>query len=408
MTGNVIFEVPVNHTHPGSQDWIHCIDIDVDRFDVVFNSTTSSWKKNSYFYLYAMLPDGEEEMVVKGRYDGYQHNVHHHYVRRPSINHSEQWYYKMGEVPTNWFGDDTSGWSQAARGSFPTSTNRIQLYKKTFNIASLNEVSGLIVSIRYRYGVIVYLNGNEAWRNGVIGDLSTSSTVDNSYTDLKYYVVTLPGKQIQTSTVTSPVTFLQSGSNTIAIAIVAIDDTQLTSYFDTMVRLMSSEQSESHIWEFTATMSGITGSVSNPFDMYYGTNIHYSSCATNSLTLTLSNNRREWISSVQIQNHYSVSSSYSDEKATQFVLYGRNSDTDEWTLLKEVTGLTYSTPGQKRRIYFSNNTPYNQFKFENFGTGNPSACDWYVQSLDLFADNTLVDIPNFTYDSSITIFKDVE
>ena len=71
-------------------------------------------------------------------------------------------------------------------------------------------------------------------------------------------------------------------------------------------------------------------------------------------------------------------------------------------------GLTYSTPGHKNKIYFPNNTPYNQFKFENFATGNPSACDWYVQSLDLFADNTLVDIPNFTYDSSITIFKDVE
>ena len=46
-TGNVIFEVPANHTHPASQDWIHCIDIDVDRFDVVFNSTTSS----PHFYL---------------------------------------------------------------------------------------------------------------------------------------------------------------------------------------------------------------------------------------------------------------------------------------------------------------------------------------------------------------------
>ena len=58
----MIFEVPVNHTHPGSQNWTHCIDIDVDRFDVVFNSTTTSWRENSYFYLYHMLPDGEEEM----------------------------------------------------------------------------------------------------------------------------------------------------------------------------------------------------------------------------------------------------------------------------------------------------------------------------------------------------------
>ena len=122
--------------------------------------------------------------------------------------------------------------------------------------------------------------------------------------------------------------------------------------------------------------------------------------------MTLSNNRREWISSVQIQNYYSTT--YSNNKATQFNLYGRNLGTDEWTLLKDVSGLIYSTPGHKNKIYMANNIPYNQFKFENFGTGNPSSCDWYVQSLDLFADNTLVDIPNFTYDSSITIFKDVE
>ncbi|MFT8029400.1 hypothetical protein ACMYLY_24030, partial [Salmonella enterica subsp. enterica serovar Enteritidis] len=49
--------------------------------------------------------------------------------------------------------------------------------------------------------------------------------------------------------------------------------------------------------------------------------------------------------------------------------------------------------------------PYNQFKFENFGTGDSSSCEWRVQSLDLFADNVLADIPNFTYDSPITLFN---
>ncbi|KNB41244.1 cadherin domain-containing protein, partial [Blastocystis sp. subtype 4] len=172
-----------------------------------------------------------------------------------------------------------------------------------------------------------------------------------------------------------------------------------------MVRLMSSEQSESHIWEFTATTTGIDGAGTYPFDMYYDTDISSSSCTDNSLIVTLSNNRREWISSIQIQNHYSASTS--GNQATQFKLYGRNWDFVTWTLLKEVTGLTYSTVGQKRRIYLSNNTPYNQFKFENFATGD-SSCAWRVQSLDLFADNVLADIPNFTYDSSVTVFKDVE
>ncbi|KNB41250.1 hypothetical protein JH06_5611, partial [Blastocystis sp. subtype 4] len=167
-----------------------------------------------------------------------------------------------------------------------------------------------------------------------------------------------------------------------------------------MVRLMSSEQSESHIWEFTATSNGISCSGDTLSD------ISSSGCSnTNSLTITLNNDRCEWISSVQIQIPYYSSR---DRWVTEFNLYGRNSDTDEWTLLKEVTGLTYSTAGQKRRIYLANNTPYNQFKFENFATGNPSSCYWEVQSLDLFADNVLADIPNFTYDSSITVVKYVE
>ena len=152
-------------------------------------------------------------------------------------------------------------------------------------------------------------------------------------------------------------------------------------------------------------MTGIAGTADSPFDMFYGSILYSSSCAANSLTLTLSNNRREWISSVQIQIPY-----YSgrDQWITQFVLYGRNSDTDEWTLLRNVTGLTYSTVVHRRRIYFPKNTPYNQLKFEKFSSGNRSSCSWVIQSVDLFADNVLVDIPNFTYDSSMTIFKDMK
>ena len=403
---NILFEVQSGHSHTAGEDWITYLCITVDRFDVTFDSTSTYWYSGSYYYMYSLLPDGEEEMVLKGRYDANQNNESTSYLRRPVINHSEQWYYKMGEVPTNWHSSETSGWSQGSRGSYSASSNRIQLYKKTFSINSLSEVSGLILSIRYKYGVIVYLNGNEAWRNGVTGDLSISSIVDNSYPDVKYYVVTLPGKQVQTSTVTTPVTFLQAGSNTIAIAIVAISDTQTTSYFDAVVRLMA-PYSESHIWEYTGTISGMSGTATYPFDMYFGNSISSSSCTnTNYITITLNNYRREWISSVQIQNYYS--GSLSIQKATQFKLYGRNSDTDTWTLLKDVTGITYSTMGQKRKIYLNNNTPYNQFKFENFGSGDSSACTWYIQSLDLFADDLFAEIPNFIYDSSVAVYKGIE
>ena len=153
-------------------------------------------------------------------------------------------------------------------------------------------------------------------------------------------------------------------------------------------------------------MSGISGYSVYPFDMYYDTRVSSSSCESKNLIVTFSNDRGEWISSVEIQSSY-YSGSY-QYVVTEFNLYGRNSDTDEWTLLRNVTGLTYSTVVHRRRIYFPNNTPYNQLKFEKFSSGNRSSCSWVIQSVDLFADNVLVDIPNFTYDSSMTIFKDMK
>ena len=153
-------------------------------------------------------------------------------------------------------------------------------------------------------------------------------------------------------------------------------------------------------------MSGISGYSVYPFDMYYDTRVSSSSCESKNLIVTFSNDRGEWISSVEIQSSY-YSGSY-QYVVTEFNLYGRNSDTDEWTLLRNVTGLTYSTVAHRRRISFPNNTPYNQLKFEKFSSGNRSSCSWVIQSVDLFADNVLVDIPNFTYDSSMTIFKDMK
>ncbi|KNB41580.1 hypothetical protein JH06_5161 [Blastocystis sp. subtype 4] len=83
------------------------------------------------------------------------------------------------------------------------------------------------------------------------------------------------------------------------------------------------------------------------------------------------------INSIQVQNYYSTT--YSNQKATQFKFYGRNTGTEDWTLLKEVTGLTYSIAGQKRKIYLANNTPYNQFKFENFGSGDSRTCHYLTE-----------------------------
>ena len=395
----ILLDVPTDNTHPASKEWITYLCVTADRYDITLYGTTAYWTYNSYVYLYSLLPEGKEEMLLRARFDNNQKNDIVYYLRRHVIKDSEQWFYKMGEVPSNWYDSNTEGWAQASLGSFPDSTNRVQLYKKTFTIANLSEVKGLILSIRYRYGCVVYLNGNEAWRNGVTGDVSTTSVVDNSYTSLLYRIVTLPGKNVQTG-----ISYLVQGSNMIAIAILALnDETQKASLFDATVRPMT-DTSEAHIWEFTSQSTGMTGSSDGPFNGYYSSTIYAYYCQENSLTLVLNNDRREWVSSVQVQNNYLDNV----KPPSNFELYARNSADDEWTLLKNVTGLVFSMAGQKHRIFFNNQIPYNQFRFHNFATGSSVACSWEVQSLNLYAENVLAELAPLTYPASSTMVKDIE
>ena len=400
---DILLEVALGQTLPMYTDWVQYLCVTVDRFDVTLYSSSNVWAMNSFIYIYGLLPEGKEELLLKARYDSYQNNDHIFYLRRHSIHDSEQWYYKMGEVPANWFNENTADWQQASRTTFPESNNQIQLYKKIFNVASLSEVAGFILSIQYKYGCIVYLNGHEAWRNGVNGELTTSSTAENAYSELKYRVVTLPGRYVPKDSSQQVINFLQQGSNVIGIAIVAISPTtQKASLFDATVRLMTSEP-EAHIWEFTGTMTNINGVATSPFNMDYRNVIEGYMCQDNSLIIVMDNDRREWVSSIQIQNDYQVN----HKNPRQFKFYGRNTEEDQWTLIKEVTNLAYSMAGQKRRIYTTNNIPYNQFKFENFATGDTD-CGWLVQSLNLYSENLFAELQPLNYPDSAIIFKSIE
>ena len=62
---------------------------------------------------------------------------------------ASSWYYKSGTVPTNWYDSSMSGWTEYAMGQYPDSTNRIQLYKKTFTVSSLSSITGIALNLHY-------------------------------------------------------------------------------------------------------------------------------------------------------------------------------------------------------------------------------------------------------------------
>ena len=397
---DLLMEVAVGHSYPDRKDHVDYLCVTVDRFDVTLDCSYTHWISGSYIYVYAVLADDNGELLLKARFDGNQNNDNTYYLRRNTINVMEEWYYKMGEVPANWYDENTSGWQQAHMGSFPASTNQIQLYKKTFTINDLSVVSGYILTIRYKYGCIIYLNGNEAWRNHIpAGEISATTTASKSYSDILYHTVTLPGRFVNEDG-SNPVTLLKQGTNTVAIGLFATSG-QTTADFDASVRLMT-DHPEAHIWEMTGSSSSIWGSYSNPFDGYFGATISSTTCTNNYMTITLNNDRREWVNTVQVQNDYLGRT----KGPAKFNLYGRNPGESEWTPLTQVTGLTYSTPAQKRKAYFISRIPYNQFKFENFASGEEgtsAACSWKVQSLNLYATDVLSEPSPLSYPATTEI-----
>ena len=397
----VVLSVAENAGQVSHQEWSAVVCLTGAKYTVAVSTSTNYWESMSFLYVRAVLSGDAYETVLRAHYDA---NLGIPAVRsfygQWAVAPKGSWEYKMGEVPAGW--QNASGWETASMGSYPASTNTIQLYKKTFTVDSVENVSGVVISLRYLYGCVVYLNGHEAFRNGVTGELTASSVGLNAYTDLLYRQISLPVKTMVFDD-TPAVNYVQQGTNVIAIAIVAQTTTQTASVFDCAVRLMGEAES-SRLFENNVLYGYIQGNPSLVANQHYDYAMYYNTCNTNYWTAVFNNDRREWISSVTLYLHYQQA----DRQPRQFTLKARNTNQEEWTVLKEVTGMTWSLVGQHKKIWLENNKPYNQYRFENFATGDMAKCPWRLGSIDMTADATATTVPELSYPSPVVVSKDVE
>ena len=397
----VVLSVETNSGQINNNNWERVLCLTGSRYTVTLSSNLNYWQVNSFLYVNAMLSGDEYETLLRAKYDAdlglnTELTFNAHYIIPPL----SQWYYLMGQYQDNWYDANVSGWTLQTAGSFPASTNQIQMYKRIVNIESLSDVAGFVISLRYLYGCYVYVNGNRVFSNNVPEAFTASTTAMSDYDELLFHQISLPIKTIQTDGGES-VNYLTTGQNTIAIALVAISPTQQTASFDCAVRLMGSN-AESRVYDYAITSNSVTGAT-NAFSNHYSYSVYYTTCAANYLQITFNNDRREWISSLEIQLYYTQST----QQVRTFSLKGRNSNSEQWTPIKEVQGIVWSIPGQSRKIWLENNKPYNQYRFDNFTSGSSSACYWKFSHLDLFADNTNREVPPLTY-PTISVFKQIE
>ena len=156
--------------------------------------------------------------------------------------------------------------------------------------------------------------------------------------------------------------------------------------------------SSSHVLSYTISSYTIQGSAVYVAEHYYGytMNAYY-------WTLVFNNDRREWISSTTLYLYYTQDT----QQPKQFLLRARNNNLEEWTTLKTVTDMAWSLKGEHKKLWVENSKPYNQYRFENIGTGDESSCDWRLSSIDLSAD-TIGVVPELSYPTPLVLSAGVE
>ena len=352
------------------------------------------WYSESYLELFKVVQYNEYEQILRSRYDN---NLHlptvYYFDAEYLVKGLQQWYYKMGSVPSQWYNSNVDGWGQGVRGAFPASSNAIQLYKKTFTVGSLQHASAFTISIRYLYGCVVYMNGIEVFRNRVTGDLSDASTSSGYYSGTAiFHRVSLPVTTYALDD-TSAQHYLVEGENTIAIALVANSAQQTTSDFDATVYLVD-DPTSSRAFGYTITCSGMSGTCSYLWNDNYKNTVYRTStsCIDNYSIIKFSDDRREWIGSYSLTLEYQQK----DRHVNSFQLFARNDGDAEWTQLDVQTGWQYWEVGQTKKAYLRNNRPYNQYKFVNFKNDGED-CSWKLSNARIFTEQTDLEVPELSY-----------
>ena len=391
-TGDVVFSEPFDSTQGRSETRVTKMCIQPSRLRVLVSTKTSSWAINSFLYI-GSVSEGNENILLRINCNGVLKLRNEYLVRIDyAVPAKSTWYYKMGSVPDNWYNSDMAGWEQSSMGSFPESTNRIQLYKKTFNVASLDTVSGIVMTIRTRYALIVYLNGVEAYRIGFSGALTPTKFTEQVYAELKYHMVTLPLRSVSTDSQES-VSFINAGTNTIAIGLLAISDEHKTSTFDATVQFFGDE-ANSRVYDYEIAVQGMASS-SEPFGNTERGGMNMDGCGANSLEVTFNSNRAEALTSFSVTNYYNRMTAL----PYGVVVKAKNQGEDNWTTLGTFEGWRWWNAPQEKKIYLANSKAYQIYRFENWNSGSSTDCAWRVNRLDLYVDRMSADIPDLAYDS---------
>ena len=224
-SGDVVLSVNANDGQQNGETKSYYLCLTANKYEVTIGANGQFWYV-SFVYIRTVLSTNEMETILRMRYDNYMHlATTRTFNPLYSIPSHSDWYYYTGQtIPNNWYNtnlDMNTDWSETNVDSLPSTipTNHIQLYRKSFTISDvISNIGGFVISIKYKYGCIIYINGNEVFRKGLSDTLiSESSTSSNTYDEVIYRQISLPIQIVKNKGDSTVSEYIKFGSNTIAI-----------------------------------------------------------------------------------------------------------------------------------------------------------------------------------------------
>lgn len=359
----------------------------------VDHSTSTAWGQDSYINI-NIIHGTDTTVVTHWKYDiaaGYGPSITINLGE--SITREAEWSYLMGDVPEGWKSNTIpEDWQKNKKGSFPDSSNQLQLYKKKFTLSSDPVGSGYELELRYLYGCVVIINGIEVFRRGVEGEPTNETYATVSYPSTLYHRLTLPVK-IPAQGETPAQNVIVNGENTITVLLVARLSQQVSSVFDLSLRLYGRE-TVSRIFDFAATATDTDVSPNMLFDLSSASTYTSSSCASDRyVQIQFTNDRREWISK------YIIINSAEKDKASPFSwrLEAMNDEDEGWTTLDTITSSTWWKTAQAKEVWVNNLKPYNRYRLTNLAAESTSDCTINMMQVLLMSDSIWRDMPELDY-----------
>ena len=159
------------------------------------DSYGDSWTSGSHITFFGLYSNAFfKGYIVASRTESYSLSLYY------PIHQSSEWRVKSGSAENGWtnynFNDQT--WTLATLSVTPVQASGTQYFRKTFT--GLANMAAYELALKYRYGIVIYINGGEVYRDNMPeGAIQSSTLAEGSYSMLNYHNILRSGTEVSTT-----------------------------------------------------------------------------------------------------------------------------------------------------------------------------------------------------------------